>query len=69
MTDGDGFVTLVCPPGSWDAPISQGTVAYEPWHDHASGKWLVRVPEDAAQHVCFNAGFYRAPADLQRGRE
>ena len=65
----DGFVTLVCPAGAWDAPISQGAVAYEPWHDQKTGLHLVRVPEEAARHFCWNAGFYRAPADLQRGRE
>jgi hypothetical protein len=34
------------------------------WHHHARHR-LVRVPEHAARHFCWNAGFRRAPDELQ----
>jgi predicted phosphoadenosine phosphosulfate sulfurtransferase len=68
MTD-DGFVTLICPPGAEQGAISQGATSWEPWHDHASGKWLVRVPSEVARHFTWNAGFYLAPPELQSKQE
>jgi len=64
----DDTVVLVCPAGSQDAAISEGTTSYECWHHHASGHWLTRVPMTVAQHLCFNAGFYKAPDALQGER-
>jgi hypothetical protein len=65
----DDLIVLVCPSGAEQAPISEGTVGYEAFHHHASGHWLVAVPEEAARHFCGGVGgFYRAPPELQHLR-
>jgi hypothetical protein len=62
---GQGDVTLVCPPGAEGGAISHGGQSFEAWHDHRLNRWLVRVPFEVAHHFCWNAGFYRAPAEYQ----
>jgi hypothetical protein len=61
MASEDDWVTLVCPPGAQDAPISEGTRSYAPYReDHLDehSRWLVRVPRQVAARLCWNAGFY-----------
>jgi hypothetical protein len=60
MTTDDDFVTLICPPGAQDAPISEGTTAYTPFPETPGdprSRWLVCVPQGVAMHLCWNAGF------------
>ena len=47
MSNASELATLVCPPGTADAPISHGTIAYLPYradqHDpQAPGLWMFR---------------------------
>ena len=53
-------VTLVCPPGAPDYPISHITTKYRPYladpNDEASD-WLVDVPREAADHLLHKGGF------------
>jgi hypothetical protein len=54
----EGFVTLVCPPGAADAPISHGDRAFEPYREFGrSGRWLVDVPREAARY--FSVGGFK----------
>jgi hypothetical protein len=59
-------VILVCPPGAADAAISEGETAYPPYRENTHdphSKWLVEVPREVAQRLCWNAGFYRYAGD------
>lgn len=51
-------VTLICPPGAADAPISYGEVAFVPYRQHGRrGRWLVDVPIEAAIPLTDRGGF------------
>lgn len=78
------LVTLICPPGAFDYPISHGARDFYPYRaDHLAssgpefgGPWLVDVPPDAAQYFIHNGGFYMAedkspaaPAGMARVRK
>ena len=57
-------ITLVCPPGAADAPISHGTKQYHPFladHTDPNSLWLVDVPPEVARHLLHNGGFYPCP--------
>jgi hypothetical protein len=60
MSNASELATLVCPPGTADAPISHGTIAYLPYradqHDPAS-PWLVDVPPHVAAPLLRVGGF------------
>lgn len=46
-------VTLICPPGAADAPISHGAVSYRAYladHRDPQSAWLVDVPREATAH-------------------
>jgi len=52
------WVTLQCPPGAENAPISHGAVSYRAYRVHkASDVWLVDVPREVAFHLCRTGGF------------
>jgi len=54
----DHLVTLLCPQGAEQAPISHGTTAYWAFRQHGeTGPWIVRVSQEAAPYLCRNAGF------------
>jgi hypothetical protein len=66
----DDWVTLVCPAGAADAAISEGETAYAPYRADVRDPrslWLVRVPREVAQRLCWNAGFYRYAGDGSSG--
>jgi hypothetical protein len=58
-------ITLVCPEGAFDAPISDGSQEFFPYRaDHRSdyprdwgGPWLVDVPIHVAHHFLGRGGF------------
>jgi hypothetical protein len=57
--EAEALVTLLCPPGAADAPISHGTVGYEAYRGRLpDGErcWLVDVPAEVAQSL-IRAGF------------
>jgi hypothetical protein len=54
------FLTLVCPPGAESGSIAHGDREFRPYradHRDPSSPWLVDVPREAAQHLCWNGGF------------
>jgi hypothetical protein len=54
----DQLVTLLCPQGAEQAPISHGTTAYWAFREHGEpGPWIVRVSREAATYLCRNGGF------------
>ncbi|HEY3909261.1 MAG TPA: hypothetical protein VGM07_05160 [Stellaceae bacterium] len=59
------LVTLVCPPGAADAPISHGDRAFEPFREGGDrhGRWLVDVTAEAAIYFCRTGGFRRVSSD------
>ena len=58
-------VTLLCPEGAFDYPVSHGTREFYPYRaDHVDdsgrefgGPWLVDVPAEVAQHFLGAGGF------------
>lgn len=55
----DELVTLICPPGAADAPMSHGAVGYRAYladHRDPQSVWLVDVPREAAPYF-LKAGF------------
>jgi hypothetical protein len=69
------MVTLRCPEGAWDYPISSGTVSYFPYRADITsddrrefgGPWLVDVPADIAHHFLGVLGFVKVEAAAMRG--
>jgi hypothetical protein len=59
-SDPGEIVTLICPMGAADAPISHGTVSYAPYredHTDARSRWLVAVPRHVAAPLLKIGGF------------
>jgi hypothetical protein len=59
MADED-FVTLLCPPGAEQGPVSFGEVGYRayPFDPRAAATpWLVDVPREIAGHFLRTGGF------------
>jgi hypothetical protein len=61
------MVTLRCPEGAWDYPISHGTRSFNPYRADVTsedtrefgGPWLVDVPADIAHHFVGVLGFVK----------
>ena len=53
-----GYVTLICPPGAEQGPVSHGPFGWECCRDPAypGRRFLVDVPEYCADHFCRGAG-------------
>jgi len=55
------LVTLVCPEGAADYPISHGTTSYRAFladHLDPQSRWLVSVPPHVAVHLIHRGGFF-----------
>jgi hypothetical protein len=55
----DGWLTLRCPPGAENAPVSHGAESFRVYREKKDNDvWLVDVPKEAAFHLCRNGGFW-----------
>lgn len=60
---------LILPPGAEDAPVSHGKDCFPQYREDTKDpntRWLVEVPDHAAQHFCLNGGFQVYEPQMRR---